>query len=299
MGKNENKGEVITVQQSIQNDAQALFNKAMAYNVDGVENKEGKDGSLTPKKVYNFINPIGNRTTLTTYDAEIIQSTEKIGLAIHGKKVLNFAICREMAKLDTKEKLDAMGFSSIRDYGKALFDFAPVTAGQYARIGRVFIDDDYKIKSDILPQGLQKSHLVEMLAYLDDDDDISGIEQLYLDGNLTDGMSTKAMRTVLRDWQNGTLAIETTANDKGEVENNDETKPEKQGSKTEAKSSNTSAPSENSTDFDLQASVATIMHKCNEIRTLFDEINAHEFKVGGFDKPIETIVALASTLINA
>ena len=68
------------------------------------------------------MNPVGNRTTLTTYDADIIKSTEKIALALHGKKILNFAICREMARLNTPEKLDAMGFSSIKDYGKALFD---------------------------------------------------------------------------------------------------------------------------------------------------------------------------------
>ena len=41
--------EVKTVQEMIQNESVLLFDKAMEYSVSGVENKEGKDGSITPK----------------------------------------------------------------------------------------------------------------------------------------------------------------------------------------------------------------------------------------------------------
>ena len=292
MGKSE-KNEV-KVSENIINSMSEVFNLASQKELTGIEDIE-LNGKVSAKKVYTFVNPIGNRSTLTTYDAKIIESTEKIALALHGKKVLDFAICKEMAKLNTQETLESMGFNSIKDYGKALFDFSPVTSNQYARIGRIFIDDDYKIKSNILPQGLRKGHLIEMLAYVGEDDDISAIESLYLDGTLTDGMPTTKMRSTLKAWDNGTLAIETTATEKEDSSEKEDTT-EKEDTSTvkpmEKVSGTTSEP------VDTQVLIGQALHSLKEVKAIFDQLATNN-QIIGYAEKISALEALASALLDA
>ena len=271
-----------------------VFNRASSSNIEGVTTTETKDGSIIASKEYKFLNPIGKRTTLKTFDKSIIESTEKIGMALYGQNVLTFAVCRELAKMDDKSKLDSLGFKNIGEYANALFDISRVTATQYARIGKVFINDDYKIASDILPSGLQKGHLLELLTMVSDDGDISEVESLYLEGTLTDGMPTTAIRKVVKDWKNGALAIETTGKEIPQIENKSE-----KSEKSKNVSRETSANSENnSSEFDVQIEVGKILSSCNAITESFDILNRHEFNVGGYEKALDTIRALAQAMLQ-
>jgi len=271
-----------------------VFNRASSSNIEGVTTTETKDGSIIASKEYKFLNPIGKRTTLKTFDKSIIESTEKIGMALYGQNVLTFAVCRELAKMDDKSKLDSLGFKNIGEYANALFDISRVTATQYARIGKVFINDDYKIASDILPSGLQKGHLLELLTMVSDDGDISEVESLYLEGTLTDGMPTTAIRKVVKDWKNGTLAIETTGKEIPQIEDKNE-----KSEKSKNVSRETSGNSENnSSDFDVQIEVGKILSSCNAITESFDILNRHEFNVGGYEKALDTIRALAQAMLQ-
>ena len=271
-----------------------VFNRASSSSIEGVTTTETKDGSIIASKEYKFLNPIGKRTTLKTFDKSIIESTEKIGMALYGQNVLTFAVCRELAKMDDKSKLDSLGFKNIGEYANALFDISRVTATQYARIGKVFINDEYKIASDILPSGLQKGHLLELLTMVSDDGDISEVENLYVDGTLTDGMATTAIRKVVKDWKNGTLAIETTGKEIPQIEDKNE-----KSEKSKNVSRETSGNSENNSgEFDVQIEVGKILSSCNAITESFDILNRHEFNVGGYEKALDTIRALAQAMLQ-
>lgn len=294
MANKEIKEKVTTVQENVTANMLEVFKRAGELKISGVENIEKKDGSLIPSKEYTFINPIGKRSTMKTFDKEIIESTEKIAMALYGQNVLTFAICRELANVNKKEKLDSMGFKNIAEYANALFDLSRVTATQYARIGEYFIGEDYRIKSSVLPQGLQKGHMVELLAYVEENGDISAIEELYMNGTLTDGMSTMAMRKALKDWKNGVEAIEVDSKEVPEIE-------DKQEKSDKSDKSSTSEPSETgakNADFDVQKEIGKILSSCNDIMEAFDKINMHDFSVGGYDSALDTIRALANSLLG-
>lgn len=283
-----------SIQDDVASSMVEVFNRASSANIEGVTTTETKDGSIIASKEYKFLNPIGKRTTLKTFDKSIIESTEKIGMALYGQNVLTFAVCRELAKMDDKSKLDSLGFKNIGEYANALFDISRVTATQYARIGKVFINDEYKIASDILPSGLQKGHLLELLTMVSDDGDISEVENLYLDGTLTDGMATTAIRKVVKDWKNGTLAIETTGKEIPQIEDKGE-----KSEKSKNVSRETSGNSENNSgEFDVQIEVGKILSACNSITESFDILNRHEFNVGGYEKALDTIRALAQAMLQ-
>ena len=63
------------------------------------------------------------------------------------------------------------------------------------KLRRNFIDDNYHVKEG-LPE-LSISHFIELNAYVGEDGDISDIVDMYLDGTLVDGMSTKDVRNAL------------------------------------------------------------------------------------------------------
>lgn len=282
----------LSVQDTVANSMVEVFNRASSATIEGVTTTETKDGAIIASKEYKFLNPIGKRTTLKTFDQAIIESTEKIGMALYGQNVLTFAVCRELAKMDDKAKLDSLGFKNIAEYANALFDISRITATQYARIGKIFINDEYKIASDILPSGLQKGHLIELLTMVGDDGDISEIENLYLDGSLTDGMATTAIRKVVKDWKNGTLAIDVDSSEVPAIEDKKES-----GEKNVSRE--TSAPTDVKTgDFDVQVEVGKILASCNQITESFDILNRHEFNVGGYEKALDTIRALAQAMLQ-
>lgn len=288
----------ITVQDSIHNSMVDVFSKASSAEITGIENIEKKDGSLIPSKEYKFRNPVGKRTTMKTFDASAIESIEKINLAMYGKGVLEFAICRELSKLNDREKLDSMGFKNIGEFADAMFDISRVTATQYARIGEVFIGDDYQISSSVLPNGLKKGHLIELLRYVGDFGDISTVEEFYLNGLLTDGMSTKALRQTLKQWEKGLLAIETSAEEVPEIEEKSEGGEEN----TSAGATNTTTAGKSekssSTDFDVQVEVGKILSACNDIMIAFDAINNNGYSCMGYDKNIDQIRALAKAVLE-
>lgn len=286
----------LTVQDSVAQSMVEVFNRAGSATIEGVSTTETKDGALISSKEYTFVNPIGKRATMKTFDADIISSTEKIAMALYGQNVLTFAICRELAKIDDKSKLDSMGFKNIGEYANALFDISRVTATQYARIGKVFINDEYKIASTILPSSLQKGHFVELLTMVGEDGDISDIEGLYLDGSLTDGMSTMAIRKVVKEWKNGTLAIEAEATEVPEIED--------KSTNSEAKENTTSEPSAPATDvktgeFDVQIEVGKILGACTTMEESFAAINAHmsDASIIGYENLINQLRALANAAL--
>lgn len=248
-----------------------------------IPNADGTEIEVS-KKVYNFINPIGKRSSMTVYDTSIIESMEKIGHALHGKAILTYAICKEFSKIAESNKLENMGFKTIAEFGKAVYGLETSTVNHYARIGSTFINDDYTVKAG-LPE-LSVSHFIELSSTVQDGD-ISPIIQLYADGTLIDGMSTKKMRETLKSLNTPAL-VDNATTEKSESTTND--------------NAATVAPTESElseleASFDSQVVVGKIINACTVIEQLFAMLNSHEITATGFQDNLDAIKALAKSIL--
>jgi hypothetical protein len=235
------------------------------------------------KKTYQFANPIGKRDSVTIYDTAIIESMEKISHALHGKAILTYAICKEFSKISESGKLENMGFKTIADFGKAVYGLETSTVNHYTRIGATFINDDYSVKAG-LPD-LSVSHFIELSAQVQDGD-ITPIIELYQNGTLVDGMSTKRIRETLKSLSTAN-AIEdkSSTTTTSTTENTGETIP------------NDSDVTELEAHFDAQVVIGKIIGGCTVIEQMFDMLNKNEVKAVGYVEHIDALKAIAKALL--
>ena len=268
---------------------------ALAINLDDYYEKVAtKDGETEiSKKVYEFANPIGKRTQITLYDMAIIESTEKIIKALHGRSILNYVICKEFSKIAESGKLENMGFKNIAEYGKAIFGLETSTVNHYARIGKAFINDDYTVKKG-LPE-LSVSHFIELNALVGEDGDISAIIELYQSGKLVDGMSTKKIREVLTASKNPQIE------DKSSEVKEDKSSKGNESKSTEANANSVVTASnveEYRINFDKQVVVGQILNTCNIISQLFNVLSENNVTATGYEDSLEVIKNLAKELLK-
>ena len=268
---------------------------ALAINLDDYYEKvPTKDGETEiSKKVYEFANPIGKRTQITMYDMAIIESTEKISKALHGRSILNYVICKEFSKIAESGKLENMGFKNIAEYGKAIFGLETSTVNHYARIGKAFINDDYTVKAG-LPE-LSVSHFIELNSLVGEDGDISAIIELYQTGKLVDGMSTKKIREVLTASKNPQIE------DKSSEAKEDKSSKAKEDNSTEASANSVVTASnveEYRVNFDKQVVVGQILNTCNIISQLFSVLSENNVTATGYEDSLEVIKNLAKELLK-
>lgn len=241
------------------------------------------------KKSYDLVNPIGKRTTMTIYDQNIIESVERIDKALTGKTLLTYVICKEFSKIAKTGKLENMGFKNIAEFGKAKFGLETSTVNHYARIGENFIGDDYNVKAGL--PNLSVSHFIELSSQVKDEGDITPIIELYTNGTLTDGMSTKAMRKAIKDLSSNTLEDKSSneENQDSVVTDNSENEATVIMSETETQ--------ELQANFDKQVAIGKIINACSVVETLFEMLNEHEIEVIGYADNINSIKALAKALL--
>lgn len=185
--------------------------------IEGISEKETSKGNVAVVKRYNLATNIGNRATLTLTDPDLIKSVEKIKFAESGRKVLGYVICKELARIDDSGKLKELGFKSISQFAEAMFGYKESTANHYVRIGKAFITDDYKVK-DGLPE-YSISHFIELNSLVTDNPDgtpnTERIENLFLEGVIKDGMSTKQLRDAIKS-ENNKKVVDSTAQEVSE-----------------------------------------------------------------------------------
>lgn len=198
------------------------LNKSIQSRIDGAFSLiPASDTSLSEVKTakttaasatYELVNPIGKKTEYMVTDGGLIRSIEIIKRAVWIQRVVGYATCRELARIDDSGILETMGISKIADFGKAFFGFEPSTVNHYVRIGRMFIEDvtdengnvtSYKVK-DGLPM-LSISHFIELNAFAAEKG-VDAVIDLYLEGELTDGMPVKKLREKLQEIKN-TIAL--------------------------------------------------------------------------------------------
>lgn len=268
---------------------------ALAINLnDYYEEVPTKDGTTEiSKKVYEFANPIGKRTQITVYDMAIIESTEKISKALHGRSILNYVICKEFSKIAESGKLENMGFKNIAEFGKAIFGLEPSTVNHYTRIGKAFINDDYTVKAG-LPE-LSVSHFIELNALVGENGDISAIIELYQTGKLVDGMSTKKIREVLTASKNPQIDDKSS---EAKEDNSSEAKEGKSSESKEDKPITASNVEEYRVNFDKQVVVGQILNTCNIISQLFSVLSENNVTATGYEDSLEVIKNLAKELLK-
>ena len=239
------------------------------------------------KKVYQFANPVGNRNSLTVYNLEVIKIMEMIDLALKGKTLLTYTICKAFAKIEESGELEKMNFKSVTEFGKAIYGLETSTVNHYVRIGKNFITDDFTVKSG-LPE-LTVGHFIE-LSSLVQDGDITPVIQLYANGTLTDGMSTKKVRETLK-------AI----NGKAIEQKDSKTETD---SKTVTPTNNHGGAVENNNDvetlqanFDSQIVIGRIINACIYIDDLFGLLYQNQLEAVGYGEATDAIRALAKALL--
>lgn len=270
------------------------INQAMVVDESShFQQVEGKDGKISEivKKQYSFIQPIGKRNQISVYDIDIINSLDKIQSAMNGRKYLNYIIAKELSNINESGKLENMGFKNIAELGKSIFALESSTVNHYARIGKYFLNNDYTLKG-ALPE-VSISHLLELTKLVNEETgDISAITEMYTNGTLIDGMSTKKIREIVSQ-----SAIEDKAEDKKDTENAENIEEEK----TEATATKVTeeTPIETlSAEFDKQVVVGQIVNSVMRINELFTLLDSNDIKASGYDKALETIQNLALQLLQ-
>lgn len=300
--------EQVTINETLQNNAltsvtekmrDALrFNEESAYET--IERKDGTSVDIV-KKVYKFAEPMGSKSQLTVMDIDMIRSLDTIQGAIGVRKMSNYIICKEFSKINESGKLESFGFKTIGELGKAIFGLETSTVNHYARIGQLFITDDYQV-NPMLPE-LSVSHLLELSSYCDGD--VEKISELYQTGVLVDGMSTKKIRETLKNLRENALE------DKGEQEdvsvedsNNNDVSNDSNLSSSEngAEVETSSEPTQETVEqlkaqFDKQVIVGKMFNYCEVIEEMFKLLIEHDIEIVDYDKPIETIKAMIQAIL--
>ena len=283
--------------------------KALAYNEDDAYTEIArKDGTTVEivKQVFKFKQPIGNRDQLTVMDKDIIKSVKTIEGAINVRKMSNYIICKEFSRINESGKLENLGFKTIGEFGKALFGLESSTVNHYARIGSLFITDSYEV-NPLLPQ-LSVSHLLELEAY--ENGDVEKISELFQTGKLSDGMSTKKIREVIKSLKDNAIedkgGNDENSNDNSTVDINSDstvnaTDNSSSDSDTTSQSSSAEPTAESveqlSASFDKQIVVGKMLNYCEVIEQLFGLLKEHDIEVVDYNTPIDAIKAMVQALL--
>lgn len=190
------------VSDNVQTTPSVLVRLTNAFNEGDVPTVKLEDGTEIVQKKIPLLNAVGKKESITVYDADIITSINRIEGANKAKTITSYIICRELANIKKSGKLQKLGFDSIAQFAKAVFDFEPSTANHYANIGENFINPDYSVKAG-LPD-LSISHFLELNKLVGENGDIKPIITLFTEGTLADGMSTIRMRNILKELAGGT-----------------------------------------------------------------------------------------------
>lgn len=255
-----------------------------------------ESGVEISQKKYAFRNPIGKKESITVYDANIIASMEKISAALKAKNIVGYVICKELANIQNTGKLEALGFKNIAEFGKAVYDFEPSTVNHYVKIGNAFITSDYSVKAGLPELGV--SHFIELNTLVAENGSIDQIIGLFTSGTLTDGMSTKKIREVLKSLKTPT-AIEDKSGKSEESEDKSENS-ENTANSTESATTSTENPKVMETlakEYDEKVAVAQLLAHCKAMVEIIGIMKDNGADVKAITAEVEKVSATAKKFL--
>lgn len=197
--------------------------------------KVGTDGDghdiTVIASVFKFVEPKGKKTEIQVNNPEIAASLYKMQAATGAKAEIDKFIARELYKLSLHDdEIKRMNFDGAIDLYSTVFGVSKDLASKRLRIGRFFIDDNMQV-NPIIPTSWSLSHMQELLQYLPDDDTqvIPTVAKWFVDGTITDGMSTKDVRKAMKAMTSAQLP-EGKSSDDGKSKSTNEDKPSAQDS---------------------------------------------------------------------
>lgn len=158
---------------------------------------------------YEVVAMNGKQSELTFYNKDLIEHTQKIQQFRDAGNLAILAIAHEFDAMDRDESYKTAGFKTVADYGRVVFDYKPATVSLYLRSARAFLTENENGEVNYKPNlpKLTVGQMIELLPLVKDGEDVSAVVKGFVDGELNDRMSTKAMR----DAVNSIRAIPTKA----------------------------------------------------------------------------------------
>ena len=165
------------------------------------------DGSPLMMVAANFKFAVekGKKTEIEVSNPDVARILYEIQAAGKATNEIDKFVARKLYKLsEYDEAIKKMNFDSVTDLVKAVFGMSPDWSSKRIRIGKYFIDDEYKLHP-VIPANWSLSHVQELLQYLPKDADgnvldnnvIPFVADLLQKGVVADGMTTKAIREAL------------------------------------------------------------------------------------------------------
>lgn len=165
------------------------------------------DGSPLMMVAANFKFAVekGKKTEIEVSNPDIARLLYEIQAAGKATNEIDKFVARKLYKLsEYEEAIKKMNFDSVTDLVKAVFGMSVDWSSKRIRIGKYFVNDEYKLHP-VIPANWSLSHVQELLQYLPkdvdgnvmDDNVIPFVADLLQKGIVADGMTTKAIRDAL------------------------------------------------------------------------------------------------------
>ena len=167
------------------------------------------DGSPLMMVAANFKFAVekGKKTEIEVSNPDVARLLYEIQAAGKATNEIDKFVARKLYKLsEYDDAIKKMNFDSVTDLVKAVFGMSTDWSSKRIRVGKYFIDDEYKLHP-VIPANWSLSHVQELLQYLpkdeagevDDAQVIPFVADLLQKGVVADGMTTKAIREALTE----------------------------------------------------------------------------------------------------
>lgn len=239
---------------------------------------------------FKFAVEQGKKTEIEVSNPDVARLLYEIQAAGKATNEIDKFVARKLYKLsEYDEAIKKMNFDSVTDLVKAVFGMSTDWSSKRIRIGKYFIDDDFKMHP-VIPSNWSMSHVQELLQYLPKDTDgnvddaqvIPFVMSILQDGIVADGMTTKAIRESLTE----AFPDRATGRKRKALKAGKDTEG-KAGKDTEGKAS-TSASDIDVTDIDRlremsnDAKVGIILSALQTVESVFPTLNDEGINI---DKP--------------
>ena len=192
------------------------FNEALqAMQADRLPDEAYKNVGVNPDGTplmmvaanFKFAVEKGKKTEIEVSNPDIARLLYEIQAAGKATNEIDKFVARKLYKLsEYEDAIKKMNFDSVTDLVKAVFGMSPDWSSKRIRIGKYFINDEYKL-NPVIPSNWSMSHVQELLQYLpkdsegnvDDTQVIPFVMSILQEGIVADGMTTKAIREALTE----------------------------------------------------------------------------------------------------